>query len=88
MIGSQHMYLANTSGKPSSELLEAVLERYYLEQEDIPPEVFLSDDMSNTAVIQKWLEHKSGHQVSVEFPKSGDKAKLIALVRTNGAILA
>jgi len=83
MIGSQHMYLANTSGKPSSELLEAVLERYYLEQEDIPPEVFLSDDMSNTAVIQKWLEHKSGHQVSVEFPKSGDKAKLIALVRTN-----
>ena len=83
MIGSQHMYLANTSGKPSSELLEAVLERYYLEQEDIPPELFLSDDMSNTAVIQKWLEHKSGHQVIVEFPKSGDRAKLVALVRTN-----
>ena len=83
MIGSQHMYLANTSGKPSSELLEAVLERYYLEQEDIPPELFLSDDMSNTAIIQKWLEHKSGHQVIVEFPKSGDRAKLVALVRTN-----
>jgi excinuclease ABC subunit C len=83
MIGSQHLYLANVSGKPFSELLEAVLERYYLEQEDIPPEVFLSSEISNTAIIQDWLEMKSGHPVNVQFPQSGEKAKLVALVRTN-----
>jgi excinuclease ABC subunit C len=83
MIGSQHLYLSNASGKPFGELLEAVLERYYLEQEDIPPELFLSDDMSNTEVIQNWLETKSGHQVHIQFPQLGEKAKLIALVRTN-----
>jgi excinuclease ABC subunit C len=83
MIGSQHLYLSNASGKPSSELLEAVLERYYLEQEDIPPELFLSDDMSNTAIIQNWLETKSSHPVRLSAPKSGEKAKLVALVRTN-----
>jgi excinuclease ABC subunit C len=83
MIGSQHIYLSNASGKPFSELLEAVLERYYLEQEDIPPELFLSDDMSNTAIIQNWLEKKSGHLVNIQFPKSGDKVKLITLVHTN-----
>jgi excinuclease ABC subunit C len=83
MIGSQHIYLANASGKPFSELLEAVLERYYLEQEDIPPELFLSDDMSNTEIIQNWLEKKCGHPVNIQFPKSGDKAKLVALVHTN-----
>ncbi|RPI03065.1 MAG: excinuclease ABC subunit C [Ignavibacteriae bacterium] len=83
MIGSQHLFLANASGKPSSELLEAVLERYYLEQEDIPPELFLSDPMGNTAVMQDWLEKKSGHPVSVQSPTTGEKAKLVALVRTN-----
>ena len=83
MIGSQHIYLANTSWKPFSELLEAVLERYYLEQEDIPPELFLSAEISNTDVIQNWLEKKSGHSVNIQFPKSGDKAKLVALVHTN-----
>ena len=83
MVGSQHIYLANASGKPFSELLEAVLERYYLEQEDIPPDLFLSDDMANTGVIQNWLEKKSGHPVALQFPKSGEKAKLVALVRTN-----
>jgi excinuclease ABC subunit C len=77
------MYLANISGKPFSELLEAVLGHYYLEQEDIPPELFLSAEMSNTEIIQNWLEKKSGHQVYLQYPKSGDKAKLVALVRTN-----
>ena len=83
MIGSQHLYLSNAFGKPSSELLEPVLERYYLEQEDIPPELFLSDDMSNTAIIQNWLETKSSHPVRLSVPKSGEKAKLVALVRAN-----
>jgi excinuclease ABC subunit C len=83
MIGSQHIYLSNAAGKPFSELLEAVLERYYLEQEDIPPELFISDDMRNTEIIQHWLENKSGHPVTIQFPLSGDKAKLVALVRTN-----
>ena len=83
MIGSQHIYLTNVSGKPISELLEAVLERYYLEQEDIPPEVSLSSEISNTAIIQDWLELKSGHPVNMQNPQSGEKAKLIALVRTN-----
>jgi excinuclease ABC subunit C len=83
MIGSQHVYLSHASEKPLSELIEAVLERYYLEQEDIPPEVCLSDEMSSTEIIQNWLEKKSGHPVALQFPKSGDKAKLVSLVRTN-----
>jgi len=83
MIGSQHMYLAHVAGKPSGELLEAVLERYYLEQEDIPLEVFLSAEISNTAIIQDWLELKSGHPVNMQYPQTGEKSKLVALVRTN-----
>jgi len=83
MIGSQHLYLSNVSGKPFGELLEAVLERYYLEQEDIPPEVFLSSEICNTAIIQDWLEMKSGHPVKMQYPQSGEKAKLVALVCTN-----
>ena len=69
--------------KPRVNFSKAVLERYYLEQEDIPPELFLSDEMSTAEVIQTWLEKKSGHPVEVQCPKSGEKSKLIALVRTN-----
>jgi excinuclease ABC subunit C len=83
MIGSQHIYLSNIIGKYFGDLLEAVLERYYLDQEDIPPDLFLSDELENGDIIREWLRKQSGHEINVETPKSGDKAKLVALVRTN-----
>ena len=83
MIGSQHIYLSNIAGKYFGDLLEAVLERYYLDQEDIPPDLFLSDELENRDIIKEWLRKQSGHEVNVEIPKTGDKAKLVALVRTN-----
>ncbi len=83
MIGSQHIYLSNITGKYFSDLLEVVLERYYLDQEDIPTDLFLSDELENRDIIKEWLRKQSGHEVNVEIPKSGDKAKLVALVRAN-----
>jgi excinuclease ABC subunit C len=83
MIGSQHIYLSNITGNFFCDLLEAVLERYYLDQEDIPPDLFLSDEPENRDIIKEWLRKQSGHEVNVEIPKTGDKAKLVALVRTN-----
>jgi excinuclease ABC subunit C len=83
MIGSQHIYLSNITGKYFGDLLEAVLERYYLDQEDIPPDLFLSDELENRDIIKEWLRKQSGHEVNIEIPKTGDKAKLVALVRTN-----
>jgi len=83
MIGSQHLYLSNIKGKKYSDLLETVLERYYLDQEDIPPDLFLSEEMENIDIIKEWLRKLSGHEVNIEIPKSGDKAKIVSLVRTN-----
>jgi excinuclease ABC subunit C len=83
IIGSQHIYLSNIIENKYGDLLEAVLERYYLDQEDIPPDVFLSDELENSDIIKEWLQKQSGHEVNVEIPISGDKAKLVALVRTN-----
>jgi excinuclease ABC subunit C len=83
VIGSQHIYLSNVIGKSFGDLLEAVLERYYLDQEDIPADLFVSDELENIDILKEWLRKQSGHAVNIEIPKSGDKAKLVALVRTN-----
>jgi len=83
MIGSQHLYLSNIKEKKYSDLLETVLERYYPDQEDIPPGLFLSEEMENINIVKEWLRKLSGHEVNIEIPESGDKAKLVSLVRTN-----
>jgi excinuclease ABC subunit C len=83
VVGSHHAYLSNVRGKTASDLLESVIERYYLEQEDIPPELMLSSEIDNAGIIAEWLAKKSGHGVAVETPKSGEKAKLVGLVEKN-----
>ena len=59
VIGSQHIYLSNVHGKSFGDLLEAVLERYYLDQEDIPPELFLSDVLENIDTIKNGYKNKA-----------------------------
>ena len=36
MVGRQHYYMGNVEGKPEGEILEALLQQYYLDAEDIP----------------------------------------------------
>ncbi|MBN1399124.1 MAG: excinuclease ABC subunit C [Bacteroidetes bacterium] len=83
MVGSQHIYLSNTAESNAGELYEIFLERYYLDKDDIPPDLFLADELYNMDIIKEWLCKKCGHDVRIEIPKSGDKAKLVSLVRTN-----
>ena len=83
IISSQHFFLTNALGKQSEELMESVIERYYHEQEDIPSELILSSEFNNMEVIKDWFRRKSGNDLNIIVPKSGDKAKLISLVKTN-----
>lgn len=83
IIGSQHIYLSNISSGSVSDIMESVIERYYLDQEDIPGELLLSDEITNINIIKDWLQTKSGFEMHIEVPKTGDKGKLIALVRNN-----
>jgi excinuclease ABC subunit C len=83
IIGSQHIYLSNVSNQSFSDIMEAVIEHYYLDQENYPIELFLSNEIVNINVIKEWLKTKSGHDVDIEVPKSGDNVKLVSLVRNN-----
>ena len=87
VLGSHHYYIANAEGKEESEILESVLERYYLEHEDIPGEISLSTQIESPAVVESWLKGKRGEEVVLDFPKGGDKAKLVSMVKRNAEYL-
>ena len=79
--------MGNAEGKPESELLENLIERFYLEDDDIPKELFLPVKLDSEILVQSWLETRRGSAVSIEMPKAGEKAKLIAMVRSNAQYL-
>jgi len=87
VLGSRHYYLNNAEGKPEGEMLEALMERYYLESDDVPPHILLSGGVESESLIRSWLAEKAGCEVVVDVPKMGDKAKLVAMVRNNAQYL-
>ncbi|MEX2190546.1 MAG: excinuclease ABC subunit UvrC [Bacteroidota bacterium] len=87
VLGSRHFYLNNVQDRPEGQLLEALIERYYLEADDLPGELVLSAPVESESLIRSWLESRTQHPVRIEVPKAGEKAKLVAMVRNNAALL-
>ncbi|HEY6952476.1 MAG TPA: excinuclease ABC subunit UvrC [Bacteroidota bacterium] len=83
VVGSQHFYLGNVEAKAAGEIIELLLERYYLEAEDVPPEIVLSDPPLSAELLSQWLRDRRGGEVRLEVPQAGDKAKLIAMTKNN-----
>jgi len=87
VLGSHHYYLCNVEGKDEGDVLESLLERYYLEHEDIPAEISLSAEIASVDLVRSWLQEKRGDAVALEVPKAGDKAKLLFMVKKNAEFL-
>jgi len=87
VLGSHHYYLSNVDGKDEKEVAETLLERYYLDNEDIPGEISISSDVNSIDVIQTWLAGQRRAPVNVDVPKAGDKLKLVGMVKKNAEFL-
>ncbi len=87
MIGRQHYYMGNVEEKPEAEILETLLQQYYLEADYIPQEIFLSSQIEDTEAVQRWLTEKRGDAVSLIHPTEGEQAKLVRLSQSNAKFL-
>ncbi len=83
VVGSQHFYLGNVEGKETGEVVDLLIERYYLDAEDIPPEIILSDAPTSVDLLAEWLRMRRGEDVTLEIPQGGEKAKLVAMAKNN-----
>ena len=87
VLGSHHYYLNNVDGKEEGEILETLLERYYLDTEDVPGTIALSGDVNSQGIIESWLSGKRASGVRIEMPKGGEKLKLVGMVKKNAEFL-
>lgn len=87
MVGRQHYYMSNVEEKPEAEILETLLQQYYLEADSIPKEIFLSTHIADTDAVQRWLTEKRGEAVTLVQPTQGEEAKLVRLSQSNARFL-
>jgi excinuclease ABC subunit C len=87
MIGRRHYYMGNVDQKPEGEILETLLQQYYLESDDVPQEIILQLVPDDAEALQSWLSGRRGDTVRVVVPTEGEEAKLIRLSQTNARFL-
>lgn len=87
IIGRYHVYMSVPEMNDDVEILRQFLERYYLDAEDIPREIFLQFELEEMGTIERWLSERRGDPVNLIAPKIGEKAKLIAMCRSNAKFL-
>ncbi len=87
MVGRQHYYMGNVEGKAEGEILETLLQQYYLEAEDIPSEVVVQTALEDTEAIARWLGERRGESVALVVPEAGEEAKLVRLTKSNAKFL-
>jgi excinuclease ABC subunit C len=103
LIGKQHFYVAHSEDKSDADILRATCERFYLESDDVPDEIFLpvhldevsaSDVTSDPAsegisveTLETWLRAKRGSRVQIHVPQMGEKRKLVQMAAANADFL-
>jgi excinuclease ABC subunit C len=87
MVGRQHYYMGNVDGKSETEILETLIQQYYLDADYIPKELFLPVQAENRETLGAWLSERKGEAVSLVVPAEGEEAKLVRLTANNARFL-
>ena len=83
LIGKQHYYLSNVSERSDSEMIETLIERYYIKSDYVPAEIYLSAEPTDAEFVGNLLQSKRGGEVEVVIPAEGEDLKLVKMCRAN-----
>lgn len=87
LVGKQHFYLSNVSDRSESDMVGTLIERYYINADYVPPEVYLSAEPADMEFVENLLKSKRGSDVRIVVPTGGEDQKLIRMCRANAKFM-
>jgi len=60
----------------AEDAVSSCLRQYYLTKKAIPKTILLSYELEDAGEIEQWLRESSGHKVTLEVPKRGERTRL------------
>ena len=71
------------AGEDTGEVLESFLKQYYTDKNAIPKQIYVSEELEDSAAIAEWLSSKRGSKVSIINAQRGDNRKLCEMAKHN-----
>jgi excinuclease ABC subunit C len=64
-------------------ILGSFVKQFYMEQEYIPKEIIIEDEIEDMAILEEWLSSKKSQKVIIRVPQKGEKKNLVDMVSKN-----
>ncbi len=80
--GMRHFSFSETWAT-RSEMIETFIRQYYENHQFIPKQIFVSDPIDTTAMLEAWLTNMKKGKIKISCPKRGKKAKLLKMASLN-----
>ncbi|MCC0701089.1 excinuclease ABC subunit UvrC [Clostridioides sp. ZZV15-6383] len=83
IVGREHFILEGVMDSPRASILSSFVKQFYNEQEYIPKELIIEDEIEDSSILEEWLSYKKGQKVTIRVPQKGEKKSLVEMVRKN-----
>lgn len=70
----------------SQEMLEGFIKKYYLDMDNLPNDIYISEEIGDACLLSKWLSDLKGKSIKIHRPKKGDKKKILDMVKRNAGL--
>lgn len=83
LVDKRHVFLQHVADHALARLLQAAMEQWYLEQQEIPEELLVPTLPEQEEVLLQWLSHRRGAPVRLKLPVEGPEAQLLRMAELN-----
>lgn len=83
IVGREHFMLEGVMDSSRASILGSFVKQFYMEQEYIPKELIIEDEIEDSFILEEWLSAKKGQRVTIRVPQKGEKKNLVDMVYKN-----
>ena len=83
IVGREHFILEGVMDSSRESILGSFVKQFYMEQEYIPKELIVEDEIEDSFILEEWMSAKKGQKVIIRVPQKGEKKNLVEMVRKN-----
>ena len=86
MIGRENYFWNDLADLEEKEILSGFVKQYYLNNENIPSKIMISDEIEDKQILEEILTKQSGRKVEIRHPQKGEKLRFVEMAKNNAKV--
>lgn len=87
LIGKRHFIIKDANMQSDEKIIQRSVEKWYLEADFVPKEIYLPNDADDTEYLTDWLGKLRESSVKIIIPKIGEKRQFVEMAESNAKFI-